>query len=391
MNVTLDVRGKIFNVKDTILKKSPYFETSFDWNGIDEMEIDNDPDEFEQFLNFLQGKVDHPGVLGDFYMVGSGIPLISKEKNIVENIMKPYSIQTPSYGHDPFYMFSDPDESNNVPTLKMVHSYSHIIDNCENGVLTLTHKISNVIDWIDNFRIITNRKVKHVGISYTCDRRVSQNIFYEPHHEYMSENLKNIPSIFFGYVYQEVILTFKVTVSEGTYDPWVQIIYDTHITVPEIKKSMSMPNFYIHYLHGTYYSNLSELGKCMPDIKYDSITSIRIPLKGRISIYKYKKYIGKISEINFLDHYNVDFYRVYISKSQGAIKVKAVIDGFQTIPFCDLNDIISTNYGEESEKCYCLKINALWVKNLRKYLILDKEVDVWIDDYKIIHHPPLHS
>ena len=103
--MNLSVRGKFFNVRCDVLKKSPYFDKLIEWDGESEMEIDNDPDEFEQFLKFLEGKEDHPGVLGDFYMVGSGKPSISNEKNVVENAMKPYDIQKPNHSYDAIYMY----------------------------------------------------------------------------------------------------------------------------------------------------------------------------------------------------------------------------------------------------------------------------------------------
>ena len=224
---------------------------------------------------------------------------------------------------------------------------------------------------IKNYNFVSNRKIKHIKIVYNnvsskCDEIV---LFDEDASDFMNENLTKVSPVF-PHVFQDVYATVEIELFPGTYEPWVQIIYEHSNYNPGVLKALArmecnpntfMGGSHIDIVDGQIYSNIFSL--C--DIKSeqcDGISPSRA-LEEKYKSYFYPgvprrmlccehdiKYLGKVTQIDLYpkDLSKSEVYNLnknnefYIPQSAGEITVYLHIDNTPNV-FCTFNVLYQTN------------------------------------------------
>jgi len=389
MNVSLDVRGKEFIVAEDVLKKSQYFLRTFEWDkGINEMEIDNDPVEFAQFIDYLLGQTDNPGPLGDYYMVGQGKELI--QENLIEWANEPLEIESkPNASIGALYLFAymkyKPFQKSELIEKNFKSEDKEF--KIEGNKITYRERITKSTDWIENFKFVTNRKIKNIKITYSQPTLKMSEIviFDEENHDFMNENLSKVVPCY-PYAFCDVHVIVEVELYNGTFDPWLQVIYDLAYATPEVKKHMARygseidePHYYLHE-YGVIYSscelrgdeNLS--GKMKMQVYSTSGQRVFVPCDEKYYHnkikYRYmcKHYLGKINKISQMDL--KPFSNFLLSKKSGPVRADFVCENIRE-PYCYFNRLNNLN-----DEYYHLNLNFN-IFNTKGYIEFDKDVEVW--------------
>jgi hypothetical protein len=382
MNIDLIVRGQKFKAKEEILKKSPYFEKMFDWNGLNDLEIDNDPIEFGQFLDFLKGENENPGPLGEFYMVGQCQEIISDHGNLIELANEPLDIiDRHNISFDAIYFETGMKYKNHQKAEFINKNFSSPKKEFKIEGNTIMFAIceSKAVDWIENYKFVTNRKIKRIKISYMGMSLKNPEIvvFDEPNHDFMAENLKKVVPCY-PYLWSDCYLEIEVELYDGTFDPWLQIIYDLGVGTIETKK------WFARIQNGNRYY-LNDFGKVYSDHKVrgnEIIKDLGPKYYNKIIYrYKYKKYLGKIDKItdfkgygkiikdNYCEGKECDFL---LSKENGDITV-SFISGSHNNVYCTFNRL-----NNKDDDYYPLNINFVTARVPGPIIQFDKKTDVWL-------------
>lgn len=423
MRLKLNIRGNEIGVDGEVIKRSPYFRALLERNDIGE--IDNDLNEFLHYIEFLKGNTDNPGPLGEYYMSGKCKPIISQEKNLIEWAEKPVTINKRNTPFEAVYQYCEYQNCESTPLVVSQHSCLSTEDtswttsswhNTEcSDVCTMKTHINTFFFSVENFKVVSNRKVKHIKIVYkNINTSVEHVIFDEDNHCFMTRNMK-VPPMFFDIVEgKDLYLTIEVC--EGSFDPWVQFLYDgNNINPNRYYKRLREGLFHIDIVNGTIYSNIDSMlnadkllhmrytrqhvkskDKNAMKQKYHHYFEPIVPKRIK-TFHVNLRYLGSISEITrdhmreIYESLSDDHHRVlteldsidkefYIPKSVGELSV-AMTQPTYNIPYFDFNELYDSKY-ELPEKMidgfYLLTIKAVHIIRIdfEKY-IFDKTVDVW--------------
>lgn len=218
----LTVRGTDIYVDKELLEKSPYFKVLLAKAEIGE--IDNDPDEFLHFLEYLKGDETNPGPLGDFYLGKPCIPLL--HENYIEWANEPLLIPHYKIFDTTFLLWTS------ETMYGMTYQDSHVVNQSskmaevDGNTISFVLPCNKNITWAENFKFVTNRRIKHIKIHFIHrEGYASLCIFDEPDHKYLDENLSKTMTCIYN-CHKRQYLYFEVELYDGTFDPWLQIILD---------------------------------------------------------------------------------------------------------------------------------------------------------------------